>query len=69
MLKLVIDRFEGEWAVIECGRKVFNLPRFLLPAQAAEGDVITISVEVDREATASAKGGAANLADELFEKG
>lgn len=65
----MIDRFEGEWAVIECGRKVFNLPRFLLPLKAAEGDVIRILVTVDEAATAGAKGGAADLAEELFEKG
>ncbi len=32
----IVDRFEGDWAVIEYGRKTFNLPRFLLPQDCRE---------------------------------
>jgi hypothetical protein len=63
---LIIDRFEGEWAVIEYGRKTFNFPKTLLPKKAKEGDVITISISIDREATAKERN-IEKLADQLFE--
>ncbi|AZF90261.1 MAG: hypothetical protein BPH100C_200 [Phage 5P_2] len=64
---LIIDRFEGEWAVIEYGRKTFNFPKTLLPKKAKEGDVITISISIDREATAKRERNIEKLADQLFE--
>ncbi|MDD2235187.1 MAG: DUF3006 domain-containing protein [Desulfitobacteriaceae bacterium] len=48
---LIIDRFEGEWAVIERDGTTFNIPRFLLPSDAKESDVITISISVDQTTT------------------
>ena len=48
---LIIDRFEGDWAVIEYGRTTFNLPRSLLPFDIKEGDVITIGISVDQTVT------------------
>ncbi|MGI6119227.1 MAG: DUF3006 domain-containing protein [Desulfosporosinus sp.] len=48
---LIIDRFEGEWAVIECDDTIFNIPRFLLPLDAKESDVISISISVDQTTT------------------
>ncbi|AET68177.1 Protein of unknown function (DUF3006) [Desulfosporosinus orientis DSM 765] len=48
---LIIDRYEGDWAVIENGGITFNLPRSLLPHDVKEGDVITISISVDQSAT------------------
>lgn len=48
---LVIDRWEGKWAVILYGKTRFNLPKELLPPGAREGDVIELEVSVNREAT------------------
>lgn len=62
----IIDRFEGVWAVIEFKRKTFNLPRLLVPPEAMEGDVLTIKVSVDAEATAKLKGDVKEIADNLF---
>lgn len=47
----IVDRFEGDWAVIEYGRTTFNLPRFLLSPDGKEGDVIIISISVDQTLT------------------
>jgi hypothetical protein len=47
----VIDRFEGQWAVIEYVRETFNLPRKMLPTDAREGDVLNINISVDRTKT------------------
>lgn len=62
----IIDRFENGWAVIEHNRKTFNLPRELIPPEAVEGDVLTINVAIDTEATADLKKEVRALADELF---
>lgn len=64
----IIDRFEGDWAIVEYNRKTFNLPRTLAPPEAVEGDVILIKVSVDVKATARLKGGVRDLANELFKE-
>ncbi len=38
---LIIDRFEGDIAVIEDGGETFDIPRSLLQENAGEGDVVT----------------------------
>ncbi len=48
----IVDRFEGDWIVIEGDEKqYFNLPKKLLP-DAQEGDVILIKANVDVAASA-----------------
>lgn len=63
----VIDRFEGQWAVIEYGRETFNLPRKMLPTDAREGDLLNINISVDRTETRKREQEITKLADELFE--
>ena len=63
----VIDRFEGQWAVIEYGRETFNLPRKMLPTDAKEGDLLNINISVDRTETRKREQEITKLADELFE--
>jgi len=67
MKLFIIDRFEGEWAVIEYGERIFNFPREALPSGAKEGDVLKIEVSVDADATRSRAEKIKRLADELFE--
>ena len=60
-LKGVIDRFEGEWAIIELDgeSEPRNVPRKVVPRHAKEGDYIQlesedgqiIRVQLDPEAT------------------
>jgi hypothetical protein len=48
----IIDRFEGDWAIIETeNRHTFKLPRLVLPSDIKEGDVISIQVGIDSEMT------------------
>lgn len=48
-----VDRFEGEVAVLEvAGGRLVDMPRRQLPADAAEGDVLTAFFTIDHEATA-----------------
>lgn len=65
---LIIDRIEDEWAVIEWDGKAFNLPRSLLPEGAREGDVLTVRVEVDPEATGIRRKRITDLESRLFRK-
>lgn len=42
-MKIIIDRFEGEWAIVEMtDGKMINCPRVLLPDNVKEGDIISI---------------------------
>lgn len=44
-MKVIIDRFEGSYAIVEITEGVFEqIPNSLLPG-AKEGDIINISIE------------------------
>jgi len=62
----VIDRFEGNFAVIECGNKTFNFPKELIPKEAREGDVLKFNIEIDIEETEKRKKAIEDLAKDLF---
>ena len=64
----IIDRFEGDLAVIEFEGKTFTLPRALLPKEAKEGDVLKMTIEVDHSATADRRRRIAEKEDKLFRK-
>lgn len=64
----IIDRFEGDWAVLEIDRVTFNIPRVLLPEDAQAGDVVEIEISIDEQATAERHQKIEDLADDLFEK-
>lgn len=63
-MTFIIDRFEGEFAVVEANEKTYNIAKALLPDDAKEGSVI--EVKVDKEATEKAKNEAADLLKDLF---
>ena len=45
-MKVTIDRFEGEYAVIELeSGETADMPRILIPGGAKEGDVIEIRID------------------------
>lgn len=64
----VIDRFEGEFAVIETDdKKVMNIRRIILPENAGEGDVIDLeSMTVDEKETLRRKENIQKLAEKMF---
>lgn len=64
-MKVVIDRFEGEYAVveIEIGETV-NIPKVLVP-NAKEGDIVNI--EVDKNETTKRKKHINKLMNKVFE--
>ncbi|MDI3310272.1 MAG: DUF3006 domain-containing protein [Thermoanaerobacterium sp.] len=64
--RCIIDRFEGDYAVIEFGRITFNFPRSLLPKDSKEGDVVKFDIRIDTEETFKRSQQIKKLADELF---
>lgn len=67
MIRVIVDRFEADFAVVELpDRNTVNMPLILLPPDTKEGDVIDIAI--NREATQQRKETVANLLDELWEE-
>lgn len=44
-MKVIIDRFEGEFAVVEVGGSFVDMPVELVPEGAKEGSVLTITID------------------------
>jgi hypothetical protein len=64
----VIDRFEGDLAIIETleGHVLtFRLPKTLLPRKAKEGDVLNIDITINRAETRQRKKAIRNKIDSL----
>ena len=69
-MRAVIDRFEGEFAVMEFADGYKNISRQMLPDEAREGDVLIFQDEqwrVDKGATRNSKEKIEKLAEELWE--
>jgi hypothetical protein len=79
--RLVVDRFEGDLAVVAAdGARFLDLPRWLLPAGIREDDVVHVTVErapdgtvtctarLDAAATAAAREEAERLVQRLRRK-
>jgi len=64
--RLIIDRFEGNWAVIEYNGDTFNLPKNLLPPHSKEGDVLDLNISVDECTTQKRRQTIKKLEDDLF---
>ncbi len=69
---LIIDRFEGEFAVCEDdSREMHNIPRSALPAEVREGDVLrqgTDGWQIDAAETAARREKQAERLRRLFGK-
>jgi len=61
---LVIDRFEGDFAIVETSAGMIQIPKADLPASAAEGDIV--NMQVDGAATVKRSKRINALMDELF---
>ncbi|NBG88585.1 DUF3006 domain-containing protein [Isachenkonia alkalipeptolytica] len=66
-MQVIIDRFEGAFAVVELADKeTVNMPRALLPTEAKAGDVIEI--RINREQTKQRKAKMENRMKNLWKK-
>jgi hydrogenase maturation factor len=66
----VIDRFEGEWVVIEIEGTTRNILKSSLPEELKVGDSVIIengAIRADAQETAKRKTETKQLMDELFE--
>lgn len=64
-MKVIIDRFEGDYAVVEIEiGKCVNIPKILIP-NAKEGD--TIKIEIDKKETLERKKHIQELMNNVFE--
>jgi len=67
MIKVIIDRFEGDFAIVELNDKTTTaIPAKVLPREAKEGDVIKI--EIDSGETKNRKAAIDKLMAEVWEK-
>lgn len=62
---LIVDRFEGDWAVLEWEGQAFSVPRALVPGDAREGDCLTWRLQVDRQNSAERRRRVRSLLDRL----
>lgn len=64
-MEVIIDRFEGEYAIVELDIGIFcSLPKVLVP-NSKEGDIISITINDDK--TKERKEKIVNLMNNLFE--
>ena len=72
MIKVTIDRFEGDFAVVEKpDRTMMNIERSKLPASAKEGDVLTVdgdNITIDAAETAKRKKVVGDIMKDLRQK-
>ncbi|AGC68249.1 hypothetical protein Cst_c12570 [Thermoclostridium stercorarium subsp. stercorarium DSM 8532] len=70
-MQVIIDRFEGEYAVCETEeRRIINIHKSHLPPEAREGDVLSITDEhitIDIEKTKERKERIEKLIRDLWE--
>jgi hypothetical protein len=71
-MKAVIDRIEGDLAVVLLGQRgefKFNIPLSFLPEGSKEGDALKISIERDLTATQETKQRVSGLMNKIKKKG
>jgi predicted RNA-binding protein with TRAM domain len=65
MVKVIIDRFEGDYAVAEMEDKTMvNIPKCLIP-ESQEGDIVRI--EIDKDETEQRNKDIKKLMNDLWE--
>lgn len=67
-VSMTLDRFEGEYAVLLYGDedRAVNWPQQLLPEGTAEGDILSMKIAKDEQATAEALAATEKLLKELL---
>ena len=69
MMKGIIDRFEGDYAVVEFDKKMIDIPRKQVSPEAKEGDVIVLvnnMYQIDQAETQRRKAAIAKLTDKMW---
>lgn len=66
-MRCIVDRLEGDYAVIEYFDKILNLPKVFLPVEVREGDVLDVIIMLDDSETNKLKESIKELMDEVWE--
>ncbi|MED5072957.1 DUF3006 domain-containing protein [Anoxybacillus geothermalis] len=66
-VKGIIDRFEGDIAVVEIDKKTLDLPKTIFPKETDVGDVVIIEVTIDKKETEKLRKEIEELMNEVFE--
>mgnify|MGYP000879459871 FL=1 len=69
-MKAVVDRFEGDYAILLFGAKEIKVdfPRELLPEEVKEGTWLKITLAIDEKGTAQQEKKISGLLDKLQKK-
>jgi len=71
IIQLIIDRFEGKYAILESQNKnplIFNFPRSLLPKGVKEGTVLRFNIDLDEKETETRRKNIQEQLDNLKKK-
>ncbi|MEW9123306.1 MAG: DUF3006 domain-containing protein [Thermotaleaceae bacterium] len=63
----VLDRIEGDRALIEWGEEIIEIPLVLLPTGVKEGDLLRISISIEENETEARKERLEEKAKRLWE--
>lgn len=47
----IVDRFEGDFVIVELFEDFYSFPKRLFPEDTSEGDIVAIDIEIEREST------------------
>ncbi|MHB1394749.1 MAG: DUF3006 domain-containing protein [Clostridia bacterium] len=67
-MQCIVDRFEGDYAVIEYYDQVLKLPKVFIPVEVHEGDVLDVIIMLDDNETDKLKAEIKKLMDDVWEK-
>lgn len=67
-MQCIVDRFEGDYAVVEYYQQVVKLPKVFLPVEAHEGDVLDVIIMLDVNETNKLKAEMKKFVDDVWEK-
>ena len=66
--KAIIDRFEGDFAVVLAGSESLDILKKMIPEGVKEGDVVYITITSDEEETKSQEELARSLLNEVLKE-
>ena len=63
---IILERFEGDWAVLEMDGQIFQVPACLVPPEAQEGMCLSVDIAVDDGATQARAEEIRKIFDQFF---
>lgn len=67
--KAIVDRFEGDFAVLSVESRSLDIPKKIIPEGTKEGDIIYIAITNDKEETKNQEELAKDLLNEVLGEG